>query len=70
MEVLMNRHGLKINEQKPMWLDAFYISLLSSKYRNKKPNLLAAGFNGLRSNIKAAFNKERCSSIIYIIEKA
>ncbi|MEO6069387.1 MAG: class I SAM-dependent methyltransferase [Chitinophagaceae bacterium] len=70
MEVLMNRHGLKINEQRPMWLDAFYISLLSSKYRNKKPKLLAAGFNGLRSNIKAAFNKERCSSIIYIIEKA
>lgn len=68
--VLMNRHGLKITAKKPMWFDAFYISLLSSKYKNKKTNWAGAGFSGLKSNFTALFNKDKCSSIIYIIQKA
>jgi 2-polyprenyl-3-methyl-5-hydroxy-6-metoxy-1,4-benzoquinol methylase len=67
--ILMQQHGLKVTHKKPMWLDAFYISLLSSKYHKGKPNLIGAGFNGLRSNVSALMNKERCSSLIYIIEK-
>ena len=69
MKALMEKHGLKIAQKKPMWLDAFYISLLSSKYKNGKPSVLSAGFQGLRSNIIAFLNKDKCSSVIYIIEK-
>lgn len=69
MQVLMQKHGLKIIAKKPMWFDAFYISLLSSKYRSGKTSWLSAGVNGLRSNIKTLFNKNACSSITYIIEK-
>ena len=71
MDVLMKQHGLKIISKKPMWFDSFYISLLSSKYKNRGfTNWLGAAMSGLRSNLNAVLNKDRCSSIIYIIEKA
>jgi 2-polyprenyl-3-methyl-5-hydroxy-6-metoxy-1,4-benzoquinol methylase len=70
IEVLMKQHGMKVTAKKPMWFDSFYISLLSSKYRNGYTNWLGAGISGLRSNIKALTNKDRCSSLIYIISKS
>jgi 2-polyprenyl-3-methyl-5-hydroxy-6-metoxy-1,4-benzoquinol methylase len=70
MEKLMQLHGLKLIAKKPMWFDSFYISLLSSKYHKGKTSWIGAGFTGLRSNINAMMNKDKCSSLIYIIEKA
>ncbi|RYZ31143.1 MAG: class I SAM-dependent methyltransferase [Chitinophagaceae bacterium] len=70
IENLVGQHGLKLTAKKPMWFDSFYISLLSSKYHKGSTSWLGAGWNGLRSNVNALFNKERCSSLIYIIEKA
>ena len=69
VKTLMERHGLKVAEYKPMWYDSFYISLLSSKYKNGKTNWIAAPFIGLRSNLNAMGNVKRCSSVIYIIQK-
>lgn len=76
MQVLMEKNGLKVLEYKPMWYDSFYISLLSSKYKNArlpvrqgKTNWLAAFWNGLRSNFLAISDQKKCSSVIYIIEK-
>jgi 2-polyprenyl-3-methyl-5-hydroxy-6-metoxy-1,4-benzoquinol methylase len=69
MQALMQQHGMKIVDKKPMWFDSFYISLLSSKYKNGKTNWLGAGMAGLRSNLKALGNKDSCSSIIYVISK-
>lgn len=66
---LMTRHGLKVEKQKPMWYDSFYISMLSSKYKNGRTNLLAAFVNGMLSNIAAIADVNKCSSIIYIISK-
>jgi 2-polyprenyl-3-methyl-5-hydroxy-6-metoxy-1,4-benzoquinol methylase len=68
--ILMQQHGLKVAAKKPMWLDAFYISLLSSKYQNDSSKWLSAGINGLRSNVAALIDKDKCSSLIYIVEKA
>lgn len=70
INILMKEHGLKVVSKKPMWFDSFYISLLSSKYKNGKTKWINAGVIGLRSNVKALFNKDYCSSVIYIIEKA
>ena len=67
MEALMSRHGLRILDKKPMWFDSFYISLLSSQYKNGKTKWLGAGWTGLRSNINALFNRDQCSSLVYII---
>lgn len=69
IEVLVEKHGMKIITRKPMWFDAFYISLLSSKYRTGRTSWFGAGINGIRSNFKALVNKKKASSLIYIISK-
>ncbi|RYY69929.1 MAG: class I SAM-dependent methyltransferase [Chitinophagaceae bacterium] len=70
MRALLDQHGLSVLKTKPMWFDSFYVSMLSEQYKNDgKGNIIGAFFTGLVSNIKALFNKERCSSIIYIIGK-
>jgi 2-polyprenyl-3-methyl-5-hydroxy-6-metoxy-1,4-benzoquinol methylase len=69
MELLMEKHGLKVLQYKSMWYDSFYVSLLSSKYKNGKTNWLAAGWNGFRSNLAAMSDKKKCSSVIYVIGK-
>lgn len=68
--VLMRAHGLRVVAKKPMWFDAFYISLLSSQYHRGRTSWPGAGITALRSNLVALFDKDRCSSLIYIIEKA
>lgn len=69
MQILMEKHGLKLLGHKPMWYDSFYISMLSSKYKNGKTNFFASFFNGFRSNLKAMGDVKRCSSVIYVIGK-
>jgi cyclopropane fatty-acyl-phospholipid synthase-like methyltransferase len=69
MKKLMEIHGLKIVASKPMWYDSFYISLLSSRYKRGKSSLAGALFNGSWSNLRAIFNRNKCSSIIYVISK-
>lgn len=70
MKRLLRQHGLKLLHAVPMWYDSFYVSMLSEQYRKGVPAYLAAIQTGLISNIKAMLNKERCSSLIYIIDKA
>ncbi|NDV14625.1 methyltransferase domain-containing protein [Muricauda sp. TY007] len=65
---LFARHKLKVIKIKPMWFDAFYVSMLSEKYRGNKLYLISAFFVGLWSNITAIFTKEH-SSLIYILKK-
>ena len=69
IKLLMEGAGLKVTDIKPMWFDSFYVSLLSSKYKNGNTNWLAAIFNGLRSNWNAMYDVEKCSSLTYIISK-
>ncbi|MES1216258.1 MAG: class I SAM-dependent methyltransferase [Bacteroidota bacterium] len=69
MEVLINKHGAVIRDYKPMWFDSFYVSLLSSKYKNGKTNWIGSFWTGLRSNIAAISDKKKCSSLIYVISK-
>ena len=69
MAVLMQQHGLKIISMKPMWFDSYYISMLSSKYKNGKIKWPGAIINGLKSSINTLIDKQRCSSLIYVITK-
>jgi hypothetical protein len=62
-------HGLKIEKMMPMWYDSFYVSMLSEKYKNGKGNIVKSFFIGFISNLKTVLNKEKCSSIIYVISK-
>jgi 2-polyprenyl-3-methyl-5-hydroxy-6-metoxy-1,4-benzoquinol methylase len=69
MAFLMQQHGLKIISMKPMWFDSYYISMLSSKYKNGKIKWPGAMINGFKSSLKTIQNKERSSSLIYVITK-
>ncbi|HZF66142.1 MAG TPA: class I SAM-dependent methyltransferase [Chitinophagaceae bacterium] len=67
MDMLMKQHKLSIVAKLPMWFDSFYVSILSSKYYKGKASYISALVNGLRSNMAAAANVDRCSSITYVI---
>ncbi len=69
MRALLNSHGLQLKGTRPMWFDSFYVSLMSEQYKTGRPGYLKGFFTGLRSNRKAMQQKERCSSLIYIIGK-
>jgi len=67
---LLSMHNLQLTAIKPMWYDSFYVSMLSEQYRNGKGNMVKAFWNGLRSNLKTMTDKNKCSSVIYIISKS
>jgi hypothetical protein len=60
---------MKIIKILPMIFDAFYVSMLSEKYKYGKINLLRAFRNGLKSNLYAIKSGNKYSSQIYIIKK-
>jgi len=68
IERLFSNHGLKVVRTKPMIFDAFYVALLSEKYKRGKENFLMAFYRGMLSNLKGWLTKEH-SSIIYILQK-
>jgi len=68
MEKLMNTKIWKIKNIKPLYLDSFYISMLSEKYKNSRLIWLKGLFYGAISNLKALKSGE-FSSLIYVIEK-
>jgi SAM-dependent methyltransferase len=70
VRALLQRHGWQLDTLHPMWFDSFYVSMLSEKYKNGKGNLLKAAWTGFVSNLGVMRNRERCSSLIYIISKA
>ena len=69
MKKLMEMHGFKIKAIRPMWFDSFYVSLLSEKYKNSRHNIFSKFDIGLISNVKTLFNKQKCSSVIYVVGK-
>jgi 2-polyprenyl-3-methyl-5-hydroxy-6-metoxy-1,4-benzoquinol methylase len=60
-------YKMKVFEILPMKFDAFYVCLLSEKYRSGFMNPLKAFWIGWRSNVKAKRSGEY-SSLIYIIK--
>lgn len=67
-DTLARHHGFEIIAHKPMWLDSFYISMLSEKYVSGKENLAKAFITATLSNLKAMFDVKKCSSVIYILK--
>jgi len=65
---LFNKHQMQIENILPMKIDAYYISLLSEKYRKGKISYVRALINGFRSNYFARKNNNEYSSLIYVIK--
>ena len=66
---LVSKNNMEVVEVLPMSFDAYYVCLLSEKYKSGWMNPFKAFWNGLRSNLKAKHSKEY-SSLIYVIKKA
>ena len=65
---LFARQRMEVVATRPMLLDAFYVAMLSEKYKGSKGALLRAFCMGLWSNLKACFTKEY-SSLLYALKK-
>ncbi|NCA84535.1 MAG: class I SAM-dependent methyltransferase [Clostridia bacterium] len=66
---LLSKYQFEIFKTEPLKFDAFYVSLLSEKYRTGKSDFLAAFRNGLKSNKWAKQHGENYSSLIYLAKK-
>lgn len=58
---------MEIEQTLPLKFDAYYVSLLSEKYKTGWMNFIRAYFVGARSNMKARFSGEY-SSLIYVVK--
>jgi 2-polyprenyl-3-methyl-5-hydroxy-6-metoxy-1,4-benzoquinol methylase len=67
IKLIMSNHGFTIVNILPMKFDAFYVSLLSEKYKNGKMRWLQAFWNGFWSNVNSG-QKNGHSSLIYVIK--
>lgn len=65
---LVAKENFKIVKSLPMTFDAFYVSLLSEKYKTGRMNPFKAFWIGWRSNVKAKRSGEY-SSLIYMIKR-
>jgi 2-polyprenyl-3-methyl-5-hydroxy-6-metoxy-1,4-benzoquinol methylase len=64
---LVSKENMKVINTLPMIFDAFYVSLLSEKYKSGKMNFFKGFYMGCLSNLKAIRSKEY-SSLIYVIK--
>ena len=70
MQVLAAKHGFHVAETKPMWFDSYYVSMLSEGYRYPGMwGMMRATWQGTLSNLSAAGDRSRCSSLIYLLRK-
>jgi ubiquinone/menaquinone biosynthesis C-methylase UbiE len=70
MKLLAESKGFIPGKLHPMWFDSYYVSMLSEKYRTGTGNLPGAVWTGFLSNIKAAGDVKKCSSVIYTFTKS
>lgn len=67
VDKLVSKQDMTITRVKPLIFDAFYISLLSEKYKHATLYFLRAFFIGLLSNIRGLMSREY-SSLLYVIK--
>ena len=65
---LFTEVNMRVDTTLPMKFDAYYVSVLSEKYKSEKMNPIKAFYRGFLSNLKAKTTKEY-SSLIYVLKK-
>lgn len=66
INLLLDKNEFSLISAIPMKMDAYYISLLSEKYKVGKSSVFKAIYNGYRSNYSAKRNLNNYSSLIYL----
>lgn len=70
IKMLFGEYNFKLADIIPMKFDAYYISLLSEKYKSGSKHIVKALWNGTLSNCKARKNAGNYSSLIYVFRRA
>lgn len=68
IQKIFSKEKMVVEKIIPMKFDAYYVSLLSEKYKTGKMNLMNALYRGFISNFKARTTTEY-SSLIYVLKK-
>lgn len=66
---LLTDLGLELLETKGMPFDAFYVSMLSEKYRGASLGSIKGGLTGTVTNMKSLSSTTEASSLIYVAKK-
>ncbi|TLU97233.1 class I SAM-dependent methyltransferase [Dyadobacter luticola] len=72
MKELLRHHNLQVDRILPMWFDSFYVSMLSTKYKQQRIDMFDSVSKGLASNWqgrRGAHKEINTSSLIYIVGK-
>jgi SAM-dependent methyltransferase len=69
LRIFSDNSGFQISGIRRLPLDAFYISVLSERYRKSRLPLLKGLIKGSLFTIKSLIGKDRTSSLIYILRK-
>lgn len=69
IQQLASRHGFIMAARHPMPFDAFYVSMLSEKNRNRSHSFLRGLYAGTVAWFSTLGRKERSSSMIYVFRK-
>ena len=64
-----SKHGFVLEERLPMPFDAFYVSMLTEKYKGSKLSFVKGLWTGTCAWFSALGKKERSSSMIYVFRK-
>lgn len=70
MRKLAADNGFNVISTHPMWLDAFYVSMLSEQHKNGSLHLFAAIKQGFINMRRTLGNREQCSSVVYVLQSA
>lgn len=63
------KHGFKLAEQHPMPFDAFYVSMLTERYKGSRLPFLRGLWTGEKAWFSSLAKKGRSSSMIYVFRK-
>ena len=63
------KHGFVLAERRPMPFDAFYVSMLTEKYKKHRLPFLRGLLTGTQALMASLVTKDRSSSMIYVFRK-
>jgi 2-polyprenyl-3-methyl-5-hydroxy-6-metoxy-1,4-benzoquinol methylase len=69
IKMLGERYGFRLNQRLPMPFDAFYVSILSEKYKKSTFAIPKGILYGKISWLNSLFRPSQCSSVIYVFER-
>jgi 2-polyprenyl-3-methyl-5-hydroxy-6-metoxy-1,4-benzoquinol methylase len=69
LQHLATKYNFKLVNTIPLWLDGYYISLLSEKHKKSSLSFLKGAWQGAKTHLKLWFNKNKASSLVYVLQK-